>query len=210
MAAAKKKDDKHEHHHKKRSHVEQIEERIAVCREYAAHWEEYFKCFGTNDIRDRKVTDQEENQFGKLSNLLARKLFRFTRYVGDKFSDSDDILELLQANESLRGMQDFSDANFSKTEVTWHQIFINMHRAVGRLTRELPAEEHIEGTDTPPASGGSAPPPRGGPPGPPRPGGALSPPKLGGPTPPRPGTAPGAPKPPRPGAPKPPTSKFKP
>lgn len=119
-----------------------IQRRIEVCEKYASLWEEYFRMFGFADFREKKkILPQEETQFQKIIRDLARQQFRFSFFMGDKFGDGDKIIDVLERSESLRVLQEMQEANFQKLEVDWHQIFINMHRAVGRLTRELPVEE---------------------------------------------------------------------
>jgi hypothetical protein len=126
---------------------EDIERRITVCQEYARLWEEFFKCFGTGDLQQRKILDQDEVRFQKIVSELARQQFRFGFFMGDRFSDGDKIVDILERAENLRTIQAMPDANFSKLEVDWPQVFINMHRAVGRLMRELPPEELEEEED---------------------------------------------------------------
>jgi hypothetical protein len=125
----------------KESKVEEIEKRIEICKEYAALWEEFFKCFGTGDLQERRIFDQDEARFQKIIIELARQKFPFVYYMGDKFSDGDKIIDVLERAENLHVLRDMAEANFSKLEIDWHQVFIGMHRAVGRLMRELPLEE---------------------------------------------------------------------
>ncbi|MBN1477490.1 hypothetical protein JXA47_12110 [Candidatus Sumerlaeota bacterium] len=121
--------------------VEGIEKRIEICKEYASLWEEFFKCFGTGDLQERRIFDQDEVRFQKIITQLAHQKFRFVYYMGDKFTDGDKIIDVLERAENLHVLRDMADANFSKLEIDWHQVFIGMHRAVGRLMRELPLEE---------------------------------------------------------------------
>lgn len=180
----------------KDSKREDIERRIAICQEYARLWEEFFKCFGTGDIQQRKILDADETRFQKLITEIARQQFRFSYFMGDKFGDGEKIIDILERAESLRAIQAMADANFSKLEVDWHQVFINMHRAVGRLMRELPPEEPEEEERDGKKKGKALPKAIAAPkvaapaPAPAAPG-AGGPPKLGAPR-------PGAPAPPRP------------
>jgi hypothetical protein len=128
--------------------VEGIEKRIEICKVYAALWEEFFKCFGTGDLQERRIFDQDEASFKKIISELAHQKFRFVYYMGDKFSDGDKIIDVLERAENLHVLKDMADANFSKLEIDWHQVFIGMHRAVGRLMRELPLEEPEEEDDS--------------------------------------------------------------
>lgn len=173
---------------------EDIERRIAVCQEYAALWQEFFTMFGTADFAERRILEQDEAHFAKVVTQLAEQCFRFCFYMGDKFGDGDKIIDILERAEGLRVLQEMPEANFSKLEVDWHTVFINMHRAVGRLMRELPPEESEEEVDAKGKKKGKkatkTPPPTAAPPRPaaaPRPTaprqGAPAPPKIGAPRP---------------------------
>ena len=61
--------------------------------------------------------------------------------MGNKFDDGERVLDVLERAEGLRAIQLMTEANFGKLEIDWHTVFINMHRAVGRLMHELPPEE---------------------------------------------------------------------
>lgn len=191
------------------SKIEGIQKRIEVCQEYAHLWSELFKTFGTGGFHERKILDQDEVRFRKLVTELAKQHFRFGFYMAERFSDGDKILDILERLQDLRTVQEMSDANFNKLEVDWHTIFINMHRAVGRLMREMPPEEPEEednggkkkkkgkglaapraGSGTGVSSASPPPSPKMGPPG-------GGPPRMG---PPQPGSS--MPGPPKPGPPK--------
>ena len=124
--------------------IADIERRIGICQEYAATWEEFFKCFGTGDIRERRIFEQDEVRFQKIVVELAHQQFRFSSFMGDKFGDGEKIIDVLERAESLAAIREMPEANFSKFEIDWHQVFISMHRAVGRLMHELPPEEPEE------------------------------------------------------------------
>jgi hypothetical protein len=173
--------------------VEDIHKRVAICQEYASLWQEFFTTFGTGEFAERRILEQDEARFAKMLTKLATDHFRFCFFMGDKFGDGDKIIDVLERAENLRVLQEMPDANFSKLEIDWHNVFISMHRAVGRLMRELPAEEPEEeaadakgkkkGKPKPLRPGATrAPSPRP-PAAPPRPA-APGPPKLGVPRPP--------------------------
>lgn len=129
------------------SKIDDIQQRVRVCEDYAKLWDEFFRYFGTPDFHDRRILDQDEARFAKLVTTLAKQQFSLSYFVGDKFSDGDKIIDILMQAESLKHLQQLNDANFSKFEIDWHSVFINMHRAVGRLERELPPEEPEEETN---------------------------------------------------------------
>lgn len=121
--------------------VKDIQKRIEVCREYAALWEDFFKTFGTSDFPTRKIFDSDEQAFLQILTQLAMKRFRFCYYMGDTFGSGEQILDVLTQAQGLRHIQEMPEANFSKLEIDWHTIFIEMHRALGRLLRQLPSEK---------------------------------------------------------------------
>jgi hypothetical protein len=117
-----------------------IENRISVCRDYTKLWAEFFKFFAEG-LQDKKITEKDEAAFDKIVSLVALNHFKFTELVGDKFKDPDGILEVLTNAASLSNLKIMSEAQFSKLQVDWHTLFIEMNKCCGKLNAELPVDK---------------------------------------------------------------------
>jgi hypothetical protein len=114
-----------------------IENRIKVCRQYTTLWADFFKFFAEN-LEDKKITDKDEAQFEKIVSILALNHFKFTELMGDRLKDPEGILEVLTETVSLAQLKATSEAQFSKLQVEWHTLFIEMNKCLGKLKSELP------------------------------------------------------------------------
>ena len=113
------------------------EKKLAVLREYARLWQEYFKYF-SDRIEGKRITEGEENAFAQLMNVLALNQFRFVETAYPYFKDPDSILKVLTETVSLSHLQQMSDAQFSKLQIDWHTIFIAMNKAIGKFIASMP------------------------------------------------------------------------
>jgi len=119
---------------------EAAEQKLAVLREYARLWQEYFKFFADR-VEGKRITEAEENAFAQLMNVLALNHFRFVETAYPHFKDSDGILKVLTDTVSLSHIQQMSDAQFSKLQIDWHTIFIAMNKAIGKFIASMPPPE---------------------------------------------------------------------
>lgn len=119
---------------------EAAERKLAVVREYARLWQEYFKFF-SDRVEGKRITEAEENAFAQLMNVLALNHFRFVETAYPHFKDPDSILKVLTETVSLSHIQQMSDAQYSKLQIDWHMIFIAMNKAVGKVMASLPTSE---------------------------------------------------------------------
>ncbi|MCX7626173.1 MAG: hypothetical protein N2Z21_08185 [Candidatus Sumerlaeaceae bacterium] len=133
MALLKKKDDSHDR-------LTSIENRLAVCQQYTKLWHDYFRFF-SEELRDKRISDQEEQAFFQLMYVLASNQYRFVELAGRYFKDGDGILKVLTDTVSLQAIKQMSDAQYSQLLVDWHTIFIMMNKAIGKLKAEFQAEE---------------------------------------------------------------------
>lgn len=117
--------------------IVRLENRIAVCREFIALWTNFFRFFCDN-LADKEITPEEEKVFFQLSTQLARKHFMFVELMGDVFDRGNDIINVLVLAVSLNTLQNMPENTYSKLELDWHSLFLDMNKALGRLVRMLP------------------------------------------------------------------------
>jgi len=110
-----------------------LENRIAVVNEYKNLWQEYFRFFA-DGFDDRKITEKDEQGFFHITNALATNHYRFTEMAGEFFKDGGMILDIMTDAVSLSTLKQMSEAQFSKLCIDWHTVFINMNKAIGKLT----------------------------------------------------------------------------
>lgn len=110
-----------------------LDNRLAVAGEYKNLWQEYFRFFA-DGFDDRKITEQDEQGFFHVMNLLATNHFRFVEMAGEYFKDGNSILDILNDTVSLSTLKQMSEAQFGKLCIDWHTVFINMNKAIGKLT----------------------------------------------------------------------------
>ena len=121
----------------------QIENRIALCREYIELWSKFFHFF-SEDLAGRPISPEEEKGFFQMMSALARKHFLFTELMAETFSGSGAVLEILIKAVSLSNLKSLDDSSLSKLELDWHTQFLQMNVALGRLLRRLPPGTDID------------------------------------------------------------------
>jgi len=129
----RKKDDPH-------AKLTSLENRIAVCTQYAKLWHDYGRFF-SEGLQDRRITEQEEQQFFQMIYLLASNHYRFTQLAGDYFKEGKAVLKVLSDTVSLQYIKSMSDAQFGQLLVDWHTLFIMMNKAIGKLKALQPPPE---------------------------------------------------------------------
>lgn len=116
-----------------------IENRIAVVREYAALWQQYFTYF-SDDLTEKNITQEEEHDFGNLVSILALNHFKFQELSIDYFKEAPKVLDVLVETVSLGHMKAQGEATFGKIQIEWHTLFIGMNKALGKLLSQLPTK----------------------------------------------------------------------
>lgn len=114
-----------------------LEERIAFVQEYIKLWRQFFEMFA-DGFEGRKITKKDEEEFARILNSLAHHHYRFAYTVGNEMSGVDSILKILCETTSLSHLKGLSEAQLSKIQIDWHEIFINMNKALGRLIARRP------------------------------------------------------------------------
>jgi hypothetical protein len=133
VALVHKKDDPH-------LRLTSLENRLAVCQQYTKIWHDYFRFF-SEELRDKRITDQDEQAFFQIMYVLANNQYRFVELAGKYFKSGDGILKVLAETVSLQYIKMMSDAQYSQLLIDWHTIFIMMNKAIGKLNAEFLAME---------------------------------------------------------------------
>jgi len=118
------------------SDLASIENRVNVCKEFTHLWSEFFSMFA-DGLHDKKITEADENKFSKILTALSFNQFKFEELMGEKFKNAEDIIGVLSQSVSLAHLKSISEAQFSKLQIDWHTIFIEMNKSLGRLINEL-------------------------------------------------------------------------
>jgi hypothetical protein len=125
--------------------IKEIEEKIALCKEYTQRWALFFNFFG-DGFEGRKITAENEGKFFQCTTDLARREFRLSYFMAEDFTRGSEILDILSKAVSLNHIHEMSEAQFSKFQLAWHQVFIALNKCLGRLMQQLPeVEEKKEG-----------------------------------------------------------------
>ena len=114
-----------------------IEHKMEVCREYSRIWAEFFQYFAEG-FADKKIYQKDEENFQQLIKTLAMNHYKFSVSVKEHFKGADAILEVLSEAVSLQNLKSMSEAQFSKIQVSWHTLFIEMNKAMGKFLTKLP------------------------------------------------------------------------
>ncbi len=114
-----------------------LENRVALCREFINLWMQFFRFFAA-DLSEKEITQAEEKAFFQAMSALARKHFLFVEMMGDTFDRGGDVIDVLGVAVSLANIQVMPENTRSKLELDWHNLFLDMNRALGRLIRRLP------------------------------------------------------------------------
>ncbi|MBN1867980.1 hypothetical protein JW916_11890 [Candidatus Sumerlaeota bacterium] len=120
-----------------------LEERIALCQEFAKEWAEYFNFFG-DGFEGRKITAESEAQFFRTMTDLARKQFRLEYFLGEDLQSADKITALLSESVSLVHIHGMSEAQFSQFQLKWHVIYIALNKCLGRLIARRPVSKEAK------------------------------------------------------------------
>ncbi len=124
-------------------HLE-LTNRIAVVRDYAALWQQFFTFFADDNLEERVFTEQEEEEFASIVSLLSLNHYKFQELSRDYFKDPEGILDVLGESVSLAHIRELPAATLGKLQVEWHTLFIGMNKALGRLIGEIPPKKLAE------------------------------------------------------------------
>ncbi|MCC6546765.1 hypothetical protein IT570_06305 [Candidatus Sumerlaeota bacterium] len=117
-----------------------IENRITVCREYTELWQNYFSFF-SEDMEDKLITPQMEEEFQNIINVLALNHYKFSELCGEFMKNDAAILEILSQTDSLQTIKEMPEATRGKLMIEWHTTFIDMNKALGKILAQMTAKQ---------------------------------------------------------------------
>ena len=120
----------------------QLENRISVCREYIQLWMAYFRFIAALD-EDKEITPAEEKAFFQTMTQLAGKQFMFVELMGDTFDAGKDIMNVTSKTISLSSLKMMEQNSLERIELEWHNTFLSMNKALGRLLRLVPSTKPL-------------------------------------------------------------------
>ncbi|MCX7013550.1 MAG: hypothetical protein NTW86_13510 [Candidatus Sumerlaeota bacterium] len=115
-----------------------LEKKIQLCKGYAALWREFFEKYFADSLQNAKITEEQEAAFFKTMTVLANRHFEFVSKMGEDLKGGDKLLSFLGEVVSLAHLQAMSEAEFSATQVRWHELFIELNKTLGRLLQRMP------------------------------------------------------------------------
>lgn len=121
----------------KKNEPSELEKKIQFCRTYTKLWADLFSFF-SDKLDEATVTAQKEDEFFKITSILANRHFELTERMGSHLKEGDMIIDFLCKMVSLTSLQALSEAEFSSTQVRWHEIFIALNKTLGRLVQQMP------------------------------------------------------------------------
>jgi len=110
--------------------------RVMVLQEYSNLWQQFFSFF-SDTLEGREFTPEEEQEFAKIVSVLALNHYKFQELTKAYFPDAGKVMEVLNETVSLAQLRDQPAASFSKIQVEWHSLFIGMHKALGKILKEM-------------------------------------------------------------------------
>ncbi|GAB4312273.1 MAG: hypothetical protein Kow0059_02680 [Candidatus Sumerlaeia bacterium] len=119
----------------KKINVRDPEFRLQVVQEYLRLWAEFFQ-FIDDDIRDRKIGPEDEKRFFQHVTALASRHLALMEAAGDDMKKAEDMVNILNEAVSLSYIKTMPDAHFSKLQVDWHELFLELNKCVGRILKD--------------------------------------------------------------------------
>lgn len=115
-----------------------LENRILVCREYAGLWQTYFQFLSMEDIEERQITREMEQEFQGVMNVLALNHYKFSELCGEYTKESESIVKIMSDTPTLEAVKTMQESTRGKILLEWHVAFIDMNKAVGKMVAALP------------------------------------------------------------------------
>lgn len=111
-----------------------VEYRLAHLEKFSFAWAEFFHFFSeTQDDVDLNL----EEEFAEASRQLASQLYPLSELGKGAFDDADKIYKMLRSTPSLEHFKNIGEAEFDKYQVQWHEIYLNLNKARGKLLHRL-------------------------------------------------------------------------
>jgi len=117
--------------------------RLSVLEDYIQLWNRFFRFFAETQ-NDIVANPRTEDEFLVVLRDLAYKVYSVGELCAEHFGDAGRILKLLTETKSLAGLKTMPELSFDKLQIEWHEIFLNLNKARGRMVRALPPKLHAE------------------------------------------------------------------
>lgn len=118
----------------KKINVKDPEYRLQVIQEYLRLWAEFFQ-FIDDDIREKKITPDDEKRFFQHVTTLASHHLPLIEVAGEDMKKPEDMVNILNESVSLSYVKTLPDAHFSKLQVDWHELFLELNKCMGKLIK---------------------------------------------------------------------------
>jgi hypothetical protein len=119
-----------------------LENRIRVCCEYIELWKQFFAQISQIN-EESEIAPADEKKFFQVMTALARKQFLFVESMGPAFDGDKDVIKILSAAVSLSAIKMMNDNTRDKFHLDWHNQFLTMNKALGRLLRMMPGDHPL-------------------------------------------------------------------
>jgi hypothetical protein len=105
--------------------------------DFILHLENHIECwkqfnYYVNLARDKRFTDEDENQFLELKSLITQGIEAILGAVEKGGPQKGEVMALFSAAPSLRFLSDLPDA-IPGVETQWHRIYLSLQSLVGQL-----------------------------------------------------------------------------
>jgi hypothetical protein len=119
----------------KKINIKDPEYRLHVIQDYLRLWSEFFQ-FIDDDIRDKKITPDDEKRFAQHVTTLAARNVSLTETAGEDVKKPEQIVDILNECVSCSYIKTLPDTHFNKLQVDWHEMFLELNKCVGRIMKD--------------------------------------------------------------------------
>ena len=100
--------------------------------------ENYIECWKqfnnfVNLARDKKFSQEDENQFLEIKSVLVQELEQILASVEVPSPTREEIHALITEAPSLRYISEINDGALRNQESQWHKVYIGWHSILGQL-----------------------------------------------------------------------------
>lgn len=126
----------------KRVNIKDPEYRLQVIQEYLRLWAELFQ-FLDDEIREKKITPDDEKRFFQQVTILASRHLQLMEVAGEDMKKPEDMINILNESVSLSYIKTMPDAHFSKMQVDWHELFLELNKCLGKLIKHPKIQKRL-------------------------------------------------------------------
>jgi hypothetical protein len=118
-----------------------IEYRLSQLEGFVEAWASYFLYFGSPDQDELDASPEQESGFMEATRYIAGQLYKIAELSRGYFDDTDAIFKILKEARSLEHLKETSDSNFDRLQISWHEIYLKLNKARGKLLHQLSAKQ---------------------------------------------------------------------